>query len=853
MRKLRLVLLSFILIFSMWNIARTAAQSVPAWQAGVAFSVGQQVTYQDATHPNHLYKCLQAHTSLTGWEPPNVPALWQDLGAYSGGATNTPTTAKTNTPTKTNTPIGATATPTVRPPTATNMLTLTNTHTAIAPTATKTSAGPTPTTSSIPAWNCNNSYATGAQVTYNGHIFQALVNIPANECGWIPGSTPTVWQDNGAIGNNTPTFVPPTATTAGPTAPATQGATAVGAPAKPVLSVSAVTGSNDYDVTWNIWYGTNATSWQLLENGVSIYSASIVANSPNVQTGTYRVSGKQYGAYSYQVIVTNTAGSTTSDPVLYTVGGASKIYLPAYDSGRQALQITVPQGTTDLSVTLLGSASASFSLSTNNSTVIGFQMLNASTIRLQGLQAGRAGLKITDSVSGETRYVGVRVKTAAGANPGMPTYFTIGSESEDIPGDLTFWRSYATDQTNKRIDIRYIYLNTGWRSPGSSSLNVDGGRLISFLRESLKMGIIPFFVYYNIPSGGESYSTDLGDMQNTSYMQGYYTDLKFALDTIRAEAGDELFGFVMEPDFIGYMMQNSNGRTPTPATQLMAATSAVYSSGVLSGSDPSFPNTLAGLVQSVNYTIHKYGTTPYFGWEFSLWASPGITIGIPSTGLMRLTDSMGISAGRQALVTETNQIVNYYMTAGVTSYSANFVSVDKYGYDAGSSSPDNPTASTWFWNADHWNNYLLFASTLHTGSGLPVILWQIPQGHINTSQASDPYPGSGGVFPALPNTSTKYEDSAPTFFLGDTFTPGSSTRFSYFATNQGGDSAITSAGSSTVTWGSHIAAAKASGVISILFGPGVGDSTDGVGTPAADSYWWITAVQRYYSAPVSLP
>ncbi|WP_349290090.1 carbohydrate-binding protein [Thermoanaerobacterium thermosaccharolyticum] len=23
------------------------------------------------------YKCIQAHTSLVGWEPPNVPALWQ--------------------------------------------------------------------------------------------------------------------------------------------------------------------------------------------------------------------------------------------------------------------------------------------------------------------------------------------------------------------------------------------------------------------------------------------------------------------------------------------------------------------------------------------------------------------------------------------------------------------------------------------------------------------------------------------------------------------------------------------------------------------------------------------------------
>jgi chitinase len=29
------------------------------------------VTYGGVT-----YKCIQSHTSLTGWEPPNVPALW---------------------------------------------------------------------------------------------------------------------------------------------------------------------------------------------------------------------------------------------------------------------------------------------------------------------------------------------------------------------------------------------------------------------------------------------------------------------------------------------------------------------------------------------------------------------------------------------------------------------------------------------------------------------------------------------------------------------------------------------------------------------------------------------------------
>ncbi|MER7724601.1 carbohydrate-binding protein [Streptomyces sp. NPDC096323] len=42
-----------------------------SWAAGVLYNAGDRVTYGGVA-----YRCLQAHTALTGWEPPNVPALW---------------------------------------------------------------------------------------------------------------------------------------------------------------------------------------------------------------------------------------------------------------------------------------------------------------------------------------------------------------------------------------------------------------------------------------------------------------------------------------------------------------------------------------------------------------------------------------------------------------------------------------------------------------------------------------------------------------------------------------------------------------------------------------------------------
>ncbi len=52
----------------------TPPASGTTWVANHAYKVGDVVTYAGLS-----YRCLQSHTSLVGWEPPNVPALWQRL------------------------------------------------------------------------------------------------------------------------------------------------------------------------------------------------------------------------------------------------------------------------------------------------------------------------------------------------------------------------------------------------------------------------------------------------------------------------------------------------------------------------------------------------------------------------------------------------------------------------------------------------------------------------------------------------------------------------------------------------------------------------------------------------------
>ncbi|NUR83818.1 MAG: M28 family peptidase [Nonomuraea sp.] len=57
------------------NFALTVSGgSQTTWQAWTNYATGAVVTYNGVQ-----YRCLQGHTSLPGWEPPNVPALWQRI------------------------------------------------------------------------------------------------------------------------------------------------------------------------------------------------------------------------------------------------------------------------------------------------------------------------------------------------------------------------------------------------------------------------------------------------------------------------------------------------------------------------------------------------------------------------------------------------------------------------------------------------------------------------------------------------------------------------------------------------------------------------------------------------------
>jgi len=107
------------------SAAFTTGSDATSWSANVSYEVGARVLFD-----GRLYSARQAHTSIPGWEPPVVPALWEAVAPQTGVAGT---------------------------------------------------------------WTPNATYAIGAHVTYAGVQYRC-VQGHTSLVGWEPPAVPALWQ-----------------------------------------------------------------------------------------------------------------------------------------------------------------------------------------------------------------------------------------------------------------------------------------------------------------------------------------------------------------------------------------------------------------------------------------------------------------------------------------------------------------------------------------------------------------------------------------------------------------------------------------------------------------------------------
>ena len=454
-----------------------------------------------------------------------------------------------------------------------------------------------------------------------------------------------------------------------------------------------------------------------------------------------------------------------------------------------------------------------------------------------------------------------------------------------------------------------VYNTSAWRTSGGG---YDGKKLIQSLRESIKLGSIPTVVLYNFMAGvtgsaapytnvNEGEGLALANLKNSDFMLEYFKDFKFAMDIIRKYAQGTTVDLIVEPDFLSYLFINI-GLDPSTAILNYNVGEIAVLSGVLPPGvtlSTSAGNTLRDFVLALNGAIRHLSTVGSesvnirFGWKFNLWAAEGIN----TKGISKTTDDTTrfptFAEGQDYIKGQGVKVADWFLRAGILSMPvlgatnprpSDFMAMDKYGVDGGNNLNDNttpgymdPKATSWYFNADHWNNYLLLAGTIRKTlmektpgvADFGIRLWQIPVGRINNNVPITGEPDFGNLpdtMVKVPKDQGSFEDSAVSYFFGQSFTglttnpdADNTKRAEFFNPNGFGNRAmdplVRKDSCGNIVYNSHFAAAANWGVEAIDFGAGLPGATNGGGYGdqlPTDQYFFSFKAGQYLKAPYIL-
>jgi hypothetical protein len=316
----------------------------------------------------------------------------------------------------------------------------------------------------------------------------------------------------------------------------------------------------------------------------------------------------------------------------------------------------------------------------------------------------------------------------------------------------------STWMTSSGVPWRYRFqylsggVNTGagwetWNSP-------SGQFAADYMTNSTTSpaNYIPVFTYYELlqssPStGGSELQRDFSNLNNAATMNAYYSNFKLLTQKAGAYGGQVVIH--VEPDFWGYMQQQAGGAGATSVTAM------VKSSGFAEAS--AYADNLAGFASELKFLRDTYAPNALLAMHASMWSS-GIDIGSN-------TDATINAAG------EADKTAAFLNSAGAGGWDAVFNDVDDHNAawwelaSCGTPPCVNQFYTHW-WDPNNvkfpnFSRYLSWVGALHTQTGRPQIVWQVPMGN--------------QYFLTMNNTCGHYQDNVAAYFIAhpsDLFSAG---------------------------------------------------------------------------------
>ncbi len=279
------------------------------------------------------------------------------------------------------------------------------------------------------------------------------------------------------------------------------------------------------------------------------------------------------------------------------------------------------------------------------------------------------------------------------------------------------WKTQLTKALDKgvQIDYRYRYCTSPEAALGwifSPWYNYAKG----------PQGIKPSITIYMVAGNIDDIGKISQNGQDQSFMKKYFDAVKVCADSTKGYNPI----FVIEPDVWGYFLQHDNSGL---GDKFLNQTCYINNLGYdcLKG----FNNTFKDLPGAIIAMLKTYAPDCYAGILMAHWSFNSFWLPSPEENA-------------------TNAIP-FLEKMLRDPYKGDFLAVEKYGADAGS------TGGIWYWDDQQNADFVTWCKTLAQGIDLPLCGWQTSIG----------YKDEVG-YPDLPNTSYKYQDTFFPYFFENT-------------------------------------------------------------------------------------